>query len=84
MEGEGWGVEGEGVVWSEGPGLDITCFCSCCTLPSFTDSGWTPDGLHKSIWTPSGVQLKKTSTNNLFKIHLESMWTPPGIQVVSR
>ena len=62
----------------------LTDILTSCTLPSSTDSGWTPDELHKSICTPSGVQLKNTSTNNLFKIHLESMWTPPGIQVASR
>ena len=35
-----------------------------CTLPSPTDSTWTPHGLHKSTWTPSGLHLEKTSSYN--------------------
>ena len=48
-----------------------------CTLPSPTDSMWTPYGKDhnlqfciKSIWTPSGL-------------HMESRWNPSGIQVDS-
>jgi len=50
---------------------------SRCTLPSPTDSMWTPYGKDhnlqfciKSIWTPSGLQM-------------ESKWTPGGLQVES-
>ena len=33
--------------------LAVTLYRLGCTLPSPTDSTWTPHGLHKSIWTPS-------------------------------
>jgi hypothetical protein len=61
-----------------------------CSLPSPTDSRWSPPGLHKSMWSPDGVHLKKTSTHNSIQnpyglhmdsygIHLESKWSPDGL-----
>jgi hypothetical protein len=35
-----------------------------CSLPSPTDSRWTPPGLHDSTWTPGGLQMEKTSIYN--------------------
>ena len=56
-----------------------------CTLPSPTDSGWTPHGLHMDSINPPGLHLdsiqKRLQPTILFKIHLDSTWTPPGIQV---
>jgi len=35
-----------------------------CTLPSPTDSMWTPPGLHESTWTPGGLHMEKTTMYN--------------------
>ena len=55
------------------------CACvHCCTLPSPTDSMWTPPGLQvDSIW-------KRPQSTILYKIHLDSIWTPYGIQMESK
>jgi hypothetical protein len=61
-----------------------------CSLPSPTDSRWSPPGLHKSMWSPDGLYLKKTSTYNSvqnpyglhmdsYGLHLESKWPPDGL-----
>ena len=59
-----------------------------CTLPSPTDSMWTPPGLHESTWTPGGLHMEKTTMYNFVQnpsgLHLDSIWNPDGIQVDSR
>jgi hypothetical protein len=63
-----------------------------CSLPSPTDSRWSPGGLHKSMWSPDGVHLKKISAYNSvqnpyglhmdsYGLHLESTWNPSCLQM---
>jgi len=54
------------------------------TLPSPTDSRWSPPELHKSMWTPSGKDLNLQFCINPSGVHMDSTWNPPGIQVASR
>ena len=46
------------------------------TLPSPTDSRWSPPGLHKSMWTPSGKDLN-------LQFCIKSIWNPSGVHLIS-
>jgi hypothetical protein len=51
------------------------------TLPSATDSIWTPGGFPESMWSLDYFFFGGSPANFLSRIHVESMWSPVGLHV---